>query len=221
MEVVEGVAGERRKKRQSDAHRRLAFSRFCFQRKTNTAPGYPKIRAPVFAPEPAPVGVAVAPRPSAVVVGGSAVEAGDDGLGQDFSTSDDPARDDTSRGRDLLFFALSELFKSRQNGHSSHCLRRNTQRTINWRENERKRGRGRGRKEYAKRVVLERVTSARRQKTHLDLDTVALDGNPARKIRGLQFSSRGHRSARRGARSDLDGEGKLDVRNREALLVGC
>ena len=59
------------------------------------------------------------------------------------------------------------------------------------------------------------------KKTHLDLDSIALDGNPARKIRGLQFSSRGHRSARRGARSSLDGERELDVRDRESLLVGC
>lgn len=68
----------------------------------DTATGSPKIRAHFFAPKPAPVGVAVAPGPSAVVVGGSAVEAGHDGLGQDFSTSDGPARDDAGRGRNLL-----------------------------------------------------------------------------------------------------------------------
>lgn len=77
-------------------HRRLLAA--C----ANTAPGLPKIRAPFFAPKPAPVGVAVAPRPPAVVVCGSAVEAGHDGLGQDFSPSDDPACDDARRGRDLL-----------------------------------------------------------------------------------------------------------------------
>lgn len=78
--------------------------------------------------------------------------------------------------------------------------------------------RGRWRKEYAKRVgVLQRLTT---KKTHLDLHTVALDGDAARKIRDLQCSSRGHRSARRGAPSSLDGERELDVRNREALLCG-
>ena len=57
-------------------------------------------------------------------------------------------------------------------------------------------------------------------KTDLDLDTGALDGNPARKIRGLQTSCSGQRNARRGARSILDGERELDVRDGEALLVG-
>jgi len=57
-------------------------------------------------------------------------------------------------------------------------------------------------------------------KTDLDLNTSALDGNPARKIRGLQTSCSGQRNARRGARSILDGERKLDVRDGEALLVG-
>ena len=97
------------------------FSAFKKGKKQNTAPGHPKIRGPLFAPKPAPVGVAVAPGPSAVVVGGSAVEAGHDGLGQDFGASDDPASDDASRGRDLLFcfFEWSELVKVVQNGPSS------------------------------------------------------------------------------------------------------
>lgn len=46
-----------------------------------------------FDPRPSPVGVAVAARAPAVVVSGSAVEAGHDGLGQHLGAIDDPARD--------------------------------------------------------------------------------------------------------------------------------